>query len=273
MSKSKDKTLKVQPVDIDESKLNVVHHGPWTFPSLHLVIGKIASGKSTWLYNVLTRFWNPVYKENIILFSPTARNDPIMDELIQNDKVFIHFTEYTNEILKRVLEVIKEDENPKSRWLIVFDDCMGQIPSTTSREGKYFNKFICNMRHMPTEGKISVIIAIQKFSSLNNVIRSNAHYIYLMGKSSESELKLMANEMNAISGSSSDKFMELYEKAKEGDHPYHFAMLDFKKLRFMKDFDTLLFDAMNNQDVSQDKQKENNKNIDIDNKEDDEKEE
>ena len=271
MSKSNDKTLKVQPVDIDESKLNVVHHGPWTFPSLHLVIGKIASGKSTWLYNVLTRFWNPIYKENIILFSPTARNDPIMDELIQNDKIFIHFTEYTNEVLKRVLEVINEDENPNSKWLIVFDDCMGQIPSTTSREGKYFNKFICNMRHMPTEGKISVIIAIQKFSSLNNVIRSNAHYIYLMGKSSEQELKNMANEMNAISGSSSEKFMELYEKAKEGDHPYHFAMLDFKKLRFMKDFDTLLFDAMNNQDLSSVKEndeKETQEESEEDSKED-----
>jgi hypothetical protein len=62
--------------------------------------------------------------------------------------------------------------------------------------------------------------------------------------------------MNAISGGSSEKFLELYKKAKEGDHPYHFMTLDFKQLRVLKDFDNLLFDGLNNQDVS-----EANKNV------------
>ena len=266
-------SLKVEPVKIDEKLLNRVEQGIWEFPSLHLIVGKIASCKSTFLHNIITRFWNPVFKENIILFSPTARNDPIMNTLIEGDKIFIHFTEFTNDIAKRVLEVIKEDENPKSRWLIILDDAMGMIPNTNSREARWFNKWIANFRHEPVEGKVSIIISIQKFSSVNNVVRSNLHYIYLLGKASEKELKQYSEEMNAISGGSSDKFLELYKKSKEGSHPYHFMTLDFKKLRVLKDFDELLFDGLNNQDISKTMEDEKeNKNIDNNNKDDEEEE-
>ena len=266
-------SLKVEPVKIDEKLLNRVEQGIWEFPSLHLIVGKIASGKSTFLHNIITRFWNPVFKENIILFSPTARNDPIMNTLIEGDKIFIHFTEFTNDIAKRVLEVIKEDENPKSRWLIILDDAMGMIPNTNSREARWFNKWIANFRHEPVEGKVSIFISIQKFSSVNNVVRSNLHYIYLLGKASEKELKQYSEEMNAISGGSSDKFLELYKKSKEGSHPYHFMTLDFKKLRVLKDFDELLFDGLNNQDISKTMEDEKeNKNIDNNNKDDEEEE-
>ncbi len=265
-------SLKVEPVKIDEKLLNKVDHGIWEYPSLHLIVGKIASGKSTFLHNIITRFWEPVFKTNIILFSPTARNDPIMNTLIENDKIFIHFTEFNNDIAKRVLEVIKEDEDPKSRWLIILDDAMGMIPATNSREARWFNKWIANFRHEPVEGKVSIIISIQKFSSVNNVVRSNLHYIYLLGKASEKELKQYSEEMNAISGGSSEKFLELYNKSKQGDHPYHFMTLDFKQLRVLKDFDTLMFDGLNNRDVSQSMEKENEKNINEDNKYDEEKE-
>ena len=171
-------SLKVEPVKIDEKLLNKVEHGIWEFPSLHLIVGKIASGKSTFLHNIITRFYEPVFKQNIILFSPTARNDPIMNTLIEGDKIFVHFTEFNNEIAKRVLEVIKEDDDPKSRWLIILDDAMGMIPPTNSREARWFNKWIANFRHEPVECKVSIIISIQKFSSVNNVVRSNLHYIY-----------------------------------------------------------------------------------------------
>tara|TARA_R100000734_G_scaffold8825_2_gene6827 strand:- start:116 stop:919 length:804 start_codon:yes stop_codon:yes gene_type:complete len=264
-------SLKVEPVKIDEKLLNKVEHGIWEFPSLHLIVGKIASGKSTFLHNIITRFYEPVFKQNIILFSPTARNDPIMNTLIEGDKIFVHFTEFNNEIAKRVLEVIKEDDDPKSRWLIILDDAMGMIPPTNSREARWFNKWIANFRHEPVEGKVSIIISIQKFSSVNNVVRSNLHYIYLLGKASEKELKQYSEEMNAISGGSSEKFLQLYHKSKEGDHPYHFMTLDFKKLRVLKDFDELLFDGLNNQDVSN-VVKNENKNMDINNKDDEEKE-
>jgi len=247
---SNEKNLKIEPVKIDESKLNVKDYGLWSFPSLHLMVGKIASGKSTFLNNLINKIWNPVFEDRIILFSPTARNDPIINKLIEDEKIYAHFPVFNMDIMDKVLETLDEDEND-DRYLIVLDDAMGMIPATNSREARWFNKWIANFRHEPVEGKVSIIISIQKFSSVNNVVRSNLHYIYLLGKASEKELKQYSEEMNAISGGSSDKFLELYKKAKEGDHPYHFMTLDFKQLRVLKDFDKLMFDGLNNKDVSE----------------------
>jgi len=248
---------KIEPVEIDKTLLHELDHGIWQFPSVHIMIGKIASGKSTFIYNLINKIWYPAFQERIILFSPTGKNDPIINGLIENDQIFCHFEEFNMQILDRVIETIAEDDDENNRYLIVFDDCMSQIPQTISIQGRLFNKYLCNFRHIPTEGKITLLFSIQKFSSLNNVLRANSHYIYLLGKSSEKELKFYSEELNAIAGGSSDKFMELYHEAKEGNK-YNFAMLDFKKLRFLKNFDTLLY-SENNED------NENNENNNEDN--------
>ena len=248
--KKENISLKVEPVDIDESKLNEIDHGIWKFPSLHLMIGHIASGKSTLLNNIITKFWNPIFEDRVILFSPTARNDPIMNQLIENDEIFIHFDSFDMNTMDAVLESIEEDSDPTTRYLVIIDDAMGSIPSTMSKEGRRFNKYLANFRHIPTEGKISIIIAIQKFSALNNVVRSNAHYLYLLGRVSEKELNSYSEEMNAITGGDSKKFIELYKKSKGGSK-YNFLLLDFKKMRLLQNFDTVLYDeetTINNDD-------------------------
>ena len=251
MVKDKDNcdSLKVQRVKIDEEKLHELEHGVWKFPSSHALIGHIASGKSTLLHNLLTRFWKPVFGNRIILFSPTAISDPIISTMIDNEELFCHFLEYSNDTLRNVLEILEDDETPDDKWLIVFDDCLDSIPRSGTRESRFFNKFFANHRHAVREGKISLVFALQKWSGLNSVIRTNLAYVYLMGKSSESELKKMSEEMNCLSGSDSKKFIEIYEKVKQ-DNPYNFMCCDYKKLRILKNFDELMFDALTNTDYS-----------------------
>jgi len=271
---SNEKNLKIEPVKIDESKLNVKDYGLWSFPSLHLMVGKIASGKSTFLNNLINKIWNPVFEDRIILFSPTARNDPIINKLIEDEKIYAHFPVFNMDIMDKVLETLEEDEND-DRYLIVLDDAMGMIPPTMSREGQRFNKWIANFRHVPREGKCSIIISIQKFSSVNNVIRSNIHYMYLLGKVSEKELKQYSEELNAITDGSDKKFIELYHQAKAGSK-YNFMKLDFKKLRVLKNFDEILHEEneeenKSNNDKSEDLkellEEENHKKIDSDKEE------
>ena len=230
----------VKPVEIDESKLNKIEHGIFTFPSMSLLVGQIASGKSTLLHHLISKYFEPVFEDRVILFSPSARNDPIMNDLIENDKVFIHFPVFNMDIMDKVLEVIKDDDDPSHRYLIVIDDAQGSIPPTMSKEGVKFNKFIANFRHTPKEGKISIIIAIQKFSSINNFVRANLHYIFLLGRVSEKELKQYSEEMNAITSGDDKKFLEIYHKGKE--NMYDFVLLDFKKMRVLKNLNTLLYD-------------------------------
>ena len=239
MNKNKN-SLKIEPVKIDESKLNVVDHGYFKFPSLHLVIGKVASGKSTFINNLISKIFNPVFKDNVILFSSTAGNDPILKELIDNKKIFFHFPTYNQQTLETVLDMIRDEDGSNDRYLIVFDDLANIIPKTMSKDGQYFNNFIANFRHICQEGKISIIITTQKYTTINSFIRSNSHYVYLLGRASQKELKTYSEELNAITDGTEEKFLECYRQCKSDK--YDIMLLDFINLRVMKNLDELVHD-------------------------------
>ena len=99
--------LEIKPVEIDEEKFNKEELGPFVFPSCSIVLGAVASGKTTWLHNFI-RITEPIFNGNVILFSPTLKNDPILDKLIDEDEILEYFENYTNGVLMKVLETIKE---------------------------------------------------------------------------------------------------------------------------------------------------------------------
>jgi len=45
--------LEIKPIEIDESKFNKVDLEPFTFPSLLIGLGKVASGKTTFMANLI----------------------------------------------------------------------------------------------------------------------------------------------------------------------------------------------------------------------------
>ena len=135
---SKD-NLKIVPIDIDDSKFNRDELEPFVFPSCIIALGAVASGKSTWLANFV-RITEPIFKGNVILFSPTLKNDPILDKLIDDDDILEFFENYTNGILQKVLETIGETDDDQ-KYLIIFDDILGSLPRANSRDAKWFDKF------------------------------------------------------------------------------------------------------------------------------------
>lgn len=165
-------SFKVEPVDIDERKFNAIDHGIWTFPSPHVFVGSVASGKSTLLYNITTKFFYPIFETRIIIFSPTAMNDPLALDLIGNTQVFVNFPGYTSETLERVLQVIEEDCSKTTMTdqkkvkvsgggLIVFDDVLNQLPKSNTKGSKFFHKFASSYRHgagVAQEGSISIAL-------------------------------------------------------------------------------------------------------------------
>ena len=137
----------------------------------------------------------------------------------------------------------------------------------------FSDEFFDAIKAMGKTGKFSTQRDKQLTKFINDIFSDDLAEAdaFKLRKASEKELKQYSEEMNAISGGSSDKFLELYKKSKEGSHPYHFMTLDFKKLRVLKDFDELLFDGLNNQDISKTMEDEKeNKNIDNNNKDDEE---
>ena len=238
--KSSKKNLEIQPIEIDESKFNKVEFDPFVFPSLIVGLGKVASGKTTFMAN-LVRILEPVFKGNIILFSPTLQNDPILDKLIEEDQILEYFEQYSNETLKNVLETIADtDENEK--YMIIFDDILGSLPRANSREAKWFDKFISTYRHgggIAAEGQVSLMFFVQYFNSLTPVLRTNASYYVLLGQQGEKQLKKLSEELHAATGESEEDFFRIYNEAKR--KPYDFLLLDFRKLKSYRNLTDLLY--------------------------------
>jgi ABC-type oligopeptide transport system ATPase subunit len=229
--------LKIKPVDIDESKYNSEELEPFVFPSLSVYIGHVASGKSTLLYNLI-KMYEPVFKGNVILISPTVLNDPIQQKMVEDDLILEHYDFYSNDLMRHILDAIKEDKDEK--YLIVFDDILSMTPKHMTKEGRWWNAYISQYRHRPNEGQVSLVFMLQYFKDLSPVIRSNLSYLGLLGVHSEKHLKQYAEELSAATGGTEQSFYEVYNEAKKDK--FDFLLLDFRKLRAFKNFDTILYD-------------------------------
>jgi len=231
-------SLKIKPVEIDESKYNTAELQPFVFPSLSVFVGHVASGKSTLLYNLI-KLTEPVFKGNVILISPTILNDPIQQKLVEDDMLLEHYDFYSNELMQHILETIKEDKEEK--YLIVFDDILSMTPKHMTREGRWWNSYISQYRHRPNEGQVSLMFFLQYFKDLSPVIRSNLSYLGLLGVHSEKHIKQYAEELSAATGGTEESFYNVYNEAKKGNK-FNFLLLDFRKLRAFKNLDKLIYD-------------------------------
>ena len=240
---------KIQAVDIDESKYNTAELEPFVFPSLSVFVGHVASGKSTLLYNLI-EMTKPVFDGNVILISPTLLNDPIQQKMIEEDLILEHYDYFNNDLMKNILDAIKEDE--KEKYLLVFDDILSMTPKHMTREGRWWNSYISQYRHRPNEGQVSLMFFLQYFKDLSPVIRSNLSYLGLLGVHSEKHQAQYAEELSAATGGTSESFYKAYNEAKKGK--YDFLLLDFRKLRALKNLDTVLYDR--DKEFSNDKDKD-----------------
>jgi len=232
--------LEIKPIEIDETKFNKVDLEPFTFPSLTVGLGKVASGKTTFMANMV-RILEPVFKGNIILFSPTLANDPILDKLIEEDQVLEYFETYSNDTLRKVLETIAETPEDE-KYMIIFDDILGSLPRANSKDSKWFDKFISTYRHgggIAGEGQVSLMFFVQYFNSLTPVLRTNASYYVLLGQQGDKQLKTLAEELHPATGDSEEDFYRVYTEAKRS--PFDFLMLDFRKLKAYRNLTDQLY--------------------------------
>lgn len=237
-------TLEIKPIEIDETKFNKEELPPFIYPSLTVVLGSVAAGKTTFLANYV-RITEPLFKGNVILFSPTLKNDPILDHMIEEDDILEYFENYSNGTLERVLETINEMDNDQ-KYLIIFDDILGSLPRAGSREAKWFDKFISTYRHgggIAPEGSISLVFCIQNFMGLTPTLRTNASYYCLLGEFGDKKKKALAEELHPATGDTEDDFYKIWDEAHQ--KPYDFLMLDFRKLKAYRNLTDLLYEKNN----------------------------
>lgn len=232
----------IKPIEIDESGLNIIERDIFIHPALYVGVGSVASGKSTLLANILN-FWDDIFENRVILFSPSL-NDPIIDKLVKEDKIFQHFQTYDNLTLETCLQAVRMEEELSSvkgkKWLFCYDDMLSQLPKNNQGEAKYFNHYISRYRHYPVEGKVSIVMFSQYFRDFNPIIRNNMSYVMFLGSHSEKNKKVYAEEMSSLFAGSEEEFYKAWDAAK-GGNKYDFLCLDFRHLRAYKNFETLLY--------------------------------
>ena len=243
IDKSKE-DLNIYPIKIDDSKLNNGgdgNHYPLNNPvHLHLICGRVKSGKSLLMNNLYLsqRFYGDEYKTKILI-SSTAHNDAINKYMLE-DFDFI-FTDYTDDLLMEILDIIKNDEGD-GRFLIIFDDIINS-GQNFKRAGKtdLLTQIITTYRHIGNgefEGKLALVMAVQYFKYLSPIARNNCSGYYIMGHFPESEVKKMSEALS-IFGRDNKGFIQIYNESRK--KPYDFLYLSVEHMEARRNHDALLW--------------------------------
>lgn len=204
--KPKDEHIKKQP-EVKYHSLLPKHPFSWA------LVGSSRSGKTTFLFNALFRFYSG-YFEKIYIVTPSWYTDDtytIMHGKIPEDQVCTEFNEITG-FVDRILEEQKDDWNNKHRkCLIVFDD-WGALTSKIDSLNH-----LARIRH----SNCSTFVVTQKLLVwLRPAVRANLSHISLFGSGSAYERKSIAREYSwRISEA---EFLDMWEMActKVGDQLY-----------------------------------------------------
>ena len=236
--------LRVYPIKIDDSKLNNGGDGnnyPLNNPvHLHLLVGRVKSGKSVLLNNLYLsgRFFGDEYKTKILI-STTAHNDAV-NKFMLEDFDFV-FTDYTDDLLQEILDIITNDEGD-GRFLIIFDDIINS-GQNFKRTGKtdLLTQIITTYRHIGNgefEGKLAIAIAVQYFKYLSPIARNNCSGYYIMGHFPENEVKKMSEALS-IFGRDNKGFIKIYNNSRKD--PYDFLYLSVEHMEARRNHENLLW--------------------------------
>lgn len=195
-----------------------------------------------------------------ILISSTAYNDAV-NKYMLDDFDYI-FSEYSEDLLDEILDMIEKDEGD-GRFLLLLDDIIDSSimkrGSTTKIDG-----LISRYRHIGNgeiEGKLSIAMATQYFKTISVIARNNATAYYIMGMLPEAELGKISESLSYFGGSSK-AFLDIFYQSKA--KPFDFLYLSVEHLEARRNHTDLLWaqkDTLYGQSNIEEEKKETNKEI------------
>jgi len=187
------------------------------------------------------------YIDYFVLVSPTCHNDPSQAELREwADDVY---TEFDPQIIDDLVALQDEkrdeyeDEDDEDdepfQILLYINDLLGDKNLARS-----IDKFIVRARH----SNINLIISYQslKHRTCSPIVRSNLTHLVVSKVMCEKQLESLTEEYD---GMYEGHFKELYNMATKGR--YDFLFLDLKNRKAYNKFDTLLYQAYDDEDENQ----------------------
>jgi len=223
--------------DVGEVELQTLPH----IPHAIAIIGSVRAGKTALWANMYCSNKFPYKKlfDVKILISGTAGNDKMLKNIIDEDFDFV-FDTYSDELLLEIISMIEQDQTD-SRYVIIFEDIIGNINIKRTGSTDALTSLVTRYRHVGNDkmaGKLSIVVVTQYFKYLNSIMRLNLSNYFIMGNSSESELKKYSEEFSVF-GSSSKKFLEIYKQSKQ--KKFDFLYLDMKQLKAYRNFETVIW--------------------------------
>ena len=208
-----------------------------------IISGKKGTGKTSLILNVLSQKVKDggykKYFDNIWFISPTAEMDDkankLITELKEDNKYYKHLdVAIIDEIEAQILAYNAENIKKEPRNLLILDDCICELPPRLGKS--LLNKLVVLARHY----KLSIWFLVQKYNSLNTLIRSNADLISFFKTDNEKEYKTLEDDVFI----NNNLFRDIYEYATdEGPNSFLHINLLSNPPTFYKKFDKIILDA------------------------------
>jgi adenylate kinase len=232
-------TSQLKALDNQLNRADMDEPLPKTRSCVWIICGSKGRGKTTLLMSVLK---TPMkkgglkkYFNNILMFSPTAKSDDKTKKLVKElDEENKFYDEFNEQNMMEAFEQIKKsndeyDGDGEPRNLIIFDDCMTDLPKSFERGGG-LNKLVIQARHHKTW----LIFLVQRYVAVNRVIRSQADLISFFKTDNKKELQALMDDVNI----DKDLLTMLYNFAT--DKPNDFFHINLLSRKFYKKFDEII---------------------------------
>lgn len=179
---------------VPEDKIIDFDECPITLNSCNLIIGMTDSGKTVLLRAIINRLKEEFSDEiqEIWVYSRTAYINREQYDFTNNIRKIDTQHAKKHLIKQEILKLASEkDERIKQKYkniIVIFDDFISEIPSSSSIEARVLNDFASMGRHF----NITTIILTQHYAKLSTTVRSNSKYIYCTVVDQESLLNLFS---------------------------------------------------------------------------------
>ena len=200
-------------------------------PFLLLGVGSVRSSKTSTLINMLRRddMYGSKYWDDTVIISNTINNDRKGKYLRDAFRVEDHFeNRFIDDIISKQ-KVLDREDMPTQ--LIVLDDIISADFKKSTNNS--VNSVSTRFRHY----ELSLMIFVQSFKAVSNMIRSNATDILIFRQQSTTELEKIQEEYADLAPRN---FMNYYKIAHA--EPYHFLYIDAQHnpAKFYNSFEELI---------------------------------